>query len=40
MFHFYTFPGADSGGKKLSKLVDDVKAAMNAEALPRRGNNA
>ncbi|HZE56247.1 MAG TPA: hypothetical protein VE031_00185 [Chthoniobacterales bacterium] len=43
MFHFYTFPGADSGGKNYQKLVDDVKAAMNAgsaaEAAKQRVKN-
>jgi hypothetical protein len=30
MFHFYTFPGADSGGKNYQKLVEDVKAAVDS----------
>jgi hypothetical protein len=32
MFHFYTFPGAGSGGENYAKLIEDVKAAVNTTA--------
>jgi hypothetical protein len=30
MFHFYTFPGAQSGGQNYNKLVENVKLAVTA----------
>jgi hypothetical protein len=29
IFHFYTFPGAESGGQNYAKLVEDVKVAID-----------